>query len=98
MNKPKIFLTRRLPPESMRRLESESHLSHGDLDRVLTHQEIIDGVRDADGLLCLLTDQIDSEVLDSNPNLKVVANYAVGFNNIDVQAATERGIAVTNTP
>lgn len=98
MDKPKIFLTRRLPPESMRRLESESQLSHGDLDRVLSRQEIIEGVRQADGLLCLLTDQIDSEVLDSNPNLKVVSNYAVGFNNIDVQAATERGIAVTNTP
>ena len=46
----------------------------------------------------MLTDQIDAEILDANPNLKVVANYAVGFNNVDVAAATERKIPVTNTP
>ncbi|MCL4154032.1 UNVERIFIED_CONTAM: hypothetical protein GTU68_051994 [Idotea baltica] len=67
-------------------------------DRCLTKQEIIDAVRDVDGLLCLLTDTIDVDVLDANPNLKVVANYAVGFNNVDVPAATERKIPVTNTP
>lgn len=98
MTKPKIFLTRRLPPDSMARLESESILSHGDLDRELTREELIAGVRSVDGLLCLLTDRIDAEVMDANPNLKVISNYAVGYNNIDVDAATERNIAVTNTP
>ncbi|MCA9137083.1 MAG: D-glycerate dehydrogenase [Planctomycetales bacterium] len=98
MSKPKIFLTRRLPLASMQRLEAESQLSYGDLDRALSRKEIIEGIRDVDGLLCLLTDQIDAEVMDANPNLKVVSNYAVGFNNIDVQAATQRNIAVTNTP
>lgn len=98
MSKPKIFLTRRLPPSCMERLAQEASLSHGDLDRELTRDELLGGVRDVDGLLCLLTDRIDTELLDVNPNLKVVSNYAVGYNNIDVAAATERGIAVTNTP
>lgn len=98
MTKPEIFLTRRLPPLTMERLASESILSHGDLDRALTRSELIDGVQGVDGLLCLLTDVIDAELLDVNPKLCVVSNYAVGYNNIDVAAATARQIAVTNTP
>ena len=82
----------------MQRLESQAILSHGDLDRQLTQQELADGIRDVDGMICLLTDRVDSELLDANPNLKVVSNYAVGYNNIDVDAATARNIAVTNTP
>ena len=53
---------------------------------------------DIQGLLCLLTDRIDAEVMDAAPKLKVISNYAVGYDNIDVQAATERGIIVSNTP
>ncbi|QEF99684.1 Putative 2-hydroxyacid dehydrogenase [Stieleria maiorica] len=82
----------------MERLSAEAHLCHGDLDRALTREELIDGVRDVEGLICLLTDQIDAEVLDAAGNLKVVSNYAVGYNNIDVDAATQRNVAVTNTP
>ena len=67
-------------------------------DRVLTKKEIIKGVKGKDGLLCLLTDSIDAEIMDAGPGLKMVSNYAVGFNNVDVKAATERGILVTNTP
>jgi len=98
IKKPKIFLTRELPPESMRILSEASELTFNQEDRVLSKQEIIRGVRDADGLLCLLTDSIDEEILEAAPNLKVVANFAVGFNNIDVAAATRRRIPVTNTP
>jgi glyoxylate reductase len=67
-------------------------------DRFLSKAEIIAGIQDVDGLLCLLTDTIDDEILAANPQLKVVANFAVGFNNIDVAAATRRRILVTNTP
>lgn len=67
-------------------------------DRVLTKAEIIEGIKDKDALLCLLTDTIDGELMDANLNLKVISNYAVGFNNIDVDAATQRGIPITNTP
>ncbi len=97
-DKPKIFLTRQLPPDSMAILHEQSILTMNAEDRVLNKQEIIDGVTAVDGLLCLLTDTIDDEILAANPNLKVVANFAVGFNNIDVAAATKRGIPVTNTP
>lgn len=82
----------------MRTLDQQTQLSMNGEDRYLSKDEIIDAVRDVDGLLCLLTDTIDADILDANPNLKVVANYAVGFNNVDVPAATERKIPVTNTP
>ena len=96
--KPKIFLTRELPPETMAILRDQSVLTMNPHDRYLDKQEIIDGVRKVVGLLCLLTDAIDDEILAAGSNLKVVANFAVGFNNIDVSAATRRKIPVTNTP
>ncbi|WP_372724937.1 2-hydroxyacid dehydrogenase [Novipirellula sp.] len=95
---PRIFLTRELPPASMKRLREYSQLTMNDEDRSLSKQELLEGLQGVDGLLCQLTDIIDDEVLASNPNLKVVSNYAVGFNNVDVAAATKRKIAVTNTP
>ena len=55
-------------------------------------------IADCDGLVSLLTDRIDGELLDAAPRLKVVSNFAVGFNNIDVPAATARGVCVGNTP
>jgi glyoxylate reductase len=62
--------------------------------REILEQEI----SDVDGLFCLLTETIDEELLNKGKNLKIVSNMAVGYNNIDVKAATERGIMVTNTP
>ena len=97
-SKPKVFLTRELPSESMRILQEQSQLTVNPHDRYLSKDEIIAGVKDADGLLCLLTDTIDGDIMDANPNLRVIANFAVGFNNIDVAAATARKIPVTNTP
>ena len=96
--KPKIFLTRQLPPDSMRILSEGSELTMNPDDRYLTKDEIIAGIQGVDGLLCLLTDTIDADILDANTDLIVVANYAVGFNNVDVAAATQRKIPVTNTP
>ena len=98
MNKPKVFLSRELPAAVMERLQEEVELTVNPDDRVLSKQEIMEGIRGKDALLCLLTDQIDREVLSVNPDLKIVANYAVGYNNIDVQAATDMGISVSNTP
>lgn len=98
MNKPKVFLTRKLPPSVMARLDEEVELTVSPDDRVLSKEEIIEGVKGKDALLCLLTDPIDREVFSANPKLKIVANYAVGYNNIDVEAAAEMGIPVSNTP
>jgi glyoxylate reductase len=96
--KPKILLTRPLPPTTMEFLQAESDLTFNPDDRVLSREELIAGMAGQDGLLCTLMDGIDGELLDSNPNLKVVANYAVGYNNIDVDAASARKIPVSNTP
>ncbi|MEQ9288643.1 MAG: D-glycerate dehydrogenase [Cyclobacteriaceae bacterium] len=96
--KPKIFLTRELPPKAMERLRQHTDLEMNTEDRVLTKEEIIKGVKGKDALLCLLTDAIDGDIMDANPGLKIIANYAVGYNNIDIEAATKRHIPVSNTP
>ena len=68
-------------------------------DRAFTHAELVNAVADADAIVCLLTDRIDAEVLGAGaPRLRVVANVAVGFDNIDVAAATSLGVVVCNTP
>lgn len=94
----KIFITRRLPEAAMQILEEHFELRCNPDDRVLTKKEILDGTKWSDLLLCLLTDEIDAEILRVNSNLKAVINYAVGFNNIDIQEANRLNIPVTNTP
>ena len=96
--KKKVFVTRRIPQPGLDMLQERYEVVINPHNRVLNKDELIDGVRAADGLLCLLTDEITAEIMDVNPNLKVISNYAVGYNNIDVAAATQRGIMVTNTP
>lgn len=96
--KPRVYLTRELPAESMQILREASQLTVNPHDRPVTRPELLEGVREVDGLLCLLHDEIDGEVMDAGKHLKVIANFAVGFNNIDVSAATERKLPVTNTP
>jgi glyoxylate reductase len=96
--RPKVFVTRRIPEPGLAMLREKCDIEVNPEDRVLTKAEIIEGIKDKDALLCLLTDTIDGELMDANLNLKVISNYAVGFNNIDVDAATQRGIPITNTP
>lgn len=96
--KQKVFVTRRIPQAGLDLLEKEFDVTVNPDNRVLTKEEVIKGVKEADALLCLLTDEIDAEVMDANKNLKIIANYAVGYNNIDVGEATKRKIPVTNTP
>lgn len=97
--KPHILVTRRLPRLAMELLEENFHVECNPNDRGFTHNELLQHVKGKQGLLPLLTDSIDSEVMDSaGKGLKIIANYAVGYNNIDLEAATARKIAVTNTP
>lgn len=96
--KPKVFVTRKLPEKALEMIRAECDMEINPHDRVLTKEELISGISDKDGMLCLLTDEIDEEVIDSGRNLRIIANYAVGYNNIDVSAATKRKIPVTNTP
>ncbi|HHE41327.1 MAG TPA: D-glycerate dehydrogenase [Dehalococcoidia bacterium] len=74
----------------------EVRLSAG--EGYMSRAELTEALKDADGVVTLLNEKIDAELMDGAPRLKVIANYAVGYNNVDVVAATERGIIVTNTP
>ena len=97
--KAKVLVTRRLPPKAMALLEENFQVVCNPHDRALARAELMENVKGKDGLLPLLTDRIDGEVMDAAGEvLKVIANYAVGYNNIDMDAATCRKIAVTNTP
>ncbi|RLI10707.1 D-glycerate dehydrogenase [Candidatus Bathyarchaeota archaeon] len=99
MSKPKVYVTRQLFDEALGILERHAEVEVFDgVDNPAPRDLILSKVREVDGLLCLLTDKIDSEVIEAGRNLKVISNYAVGFNNIDVEAATRHGIYVTNTP
>jgi len=99
LDKPKVYVTRQLFDEALEvlRKEAEVEVFEG-IDNPAPGELILSKVRNVEGLLCLLTDRIDLKVLESGRKLKVISNYAVGFNNIDVEAATRRGIYVTNTP
>ena len=83
----------------MELLEESFQMECNPHNRVLLREELLDAVRGKEGILSLLTDTMDGEVMESaGKSLKMIANYAVGFNNIDVSAATKRKIAVSNTP
>ncbi|MBI4262377.1 D-glycerate dehydrogenase [Candidatus Uhrbacteria bacterium] len=97
----RIFVTRKIPEVGLQRLRAEKDFDVvvSPKDRVLTRAELKKGVKGADAILSLLTDRIDGEILDAaGKQLKIVANYAVGFDNVDLAAAKERRIVVTNTP
>jgi glyoxylate reductase len=99
LQKPKVYVTRQLFPEAIKILEKVAQVEvfEGEDDPV-PRDLLLKKVEKIDGLLPMLTDNINAELMDRAKNLKVVSNYAVGYNNIDVDAATERGIMVTNTP
>ncbi|WP_425060724.1 Putative 2-hydroxyacid dehydrogenase [Sporomusa carbonis] len=96
--KQKVFVSGLIPQIAADMLSKHFEVTmHNDL-RLLSKQEIIDGLAGKDALLCLLSDNIDADIINSNPNLKIIANYGAGFNNIDVATATAKKIPVTNTP
>lgn len=99
MSKPKVFITRRIPDPGLNMIYEECEVDLWDKDLPPTKEELLQHVPGVDGLLTLLSDPIDAEVIQAaGDNLKVISNYAVGFNNIDVLEATQRKIAVGNTP
>ncbi|MEP7271379.1 MAG: D-glycerate dehydrogenase [Acidobacteriota bacterium] len=98
MIRPRIFLTRALPPTVLERLSELCDYDLPDPDKPFTREALIDGVREAHGLISLLTDRVDREVINAAKRLRIIANVAVGYNNIDIAAASERDIVVTNTP
>lgn len=99
---PRIFVTRMIPERGLQLLyeafgRDAVHIAPQ--DGVIAREDLLAGARGADALLPILTDMVDAEVMDAaGPNLKIIANFAVGYNNVDVMAATQRSIAVSNTP
>jgi len=96
-----IYITRHIPEGGISLLRDAGHtVEVSSKDGVLTRDELLTALKAKpyDAVLCLLTDVIDGEVFDAVPTAKIFANYAVGFNNIDIAAAAERGVTITNTP
>ncbi|MCJ7634414.1 D-glycerate dehydrogenase [Candidatus Bathyarchaeota archaeon] len=99
MAKPKVYVTsNEVPEKALQILRSVSNVKMNLKEGPPTRQTLLKEVSDVEGLFCLLTEKIDSELMDVAKRLKVVANMAVGYDNIDVAEATKRGIMVTNTP
>ena len=98
MIRPALYVTRLLPEPVMAAIRQQYRLIVEPTDLPPTPDEQRRGLAQADALICTLTDRIDGTLLSEASRLKIVANYAVGYNNIDLAAARERGIVVTNTP
>jgi len=96
----KVFVTRLIPEAGLALLRKEAEVDvwSGPEDEAPSKEEILHGIKKADVLLCLLTEEIDRTVMEANPKLLGIADHAVGYNNIDVEIATQLGIPVTNTP
>lgn len=93
-----VFVTRKLPGQGLERLRDLCEVTVFPEDRNMTKEELLEIIPGQDAVITMLANPIDSEVIGAGQKLKVIANYAVGFNNIDLAAATARGIAVVNTP
>lgn len=98
MAKPKVFVTRVIPDAGLRLLRDrcEAEVWPGELPPA--RDEVMQRVPELEGILALLTDRMDAELMDAAPKLRVISNYAVGFDNVDLPAASQRGIPVGNTP
>lgn len=97
--KKKVFVTRPIPQAALDKLFAEFDVTMNEEDRVLSREELLEGVKGMDGVLCLLTDTINDEVFKAaGDQCKIFANYAVGYNNINTEDATANGVIVTNTP
>jgi glyoxylate reductase len=96
---PRVFVSRRIPDEGLSRVSSATQADIWPDEMPPSRDELLRRVEGVDGFLSLLTDRVDDELLDrAGPGLRVVSNYAVGFDNVDVAACTRRGVAVGNTP
>ena len=98
---PKIYITRKIPEIGIQMLKDKGYeVDINPKDRPLKEKELVSALKkkNYDAVLCLLTEQIGAKIFDSVPTAKIFANYAVGFNNIDVEEAKKRRVTITNTP
>jgi glyoxylate reductase len=98
MAKPKVFVARKMAQEALDMIADATEMELWEDELPPPHDVLLNKVKDIDGLLSLLTDKVDAELMDAAPRLKIVSNMAVGFDNINVPEATKRGILVGNTP
>jgi glyoxylate reductase len=98
MTKPKILVTRAVFPEVIERLQRQFDVESNQEDRIFSADELASKVRDKDALFTTSSERMSAELIAAAPKLKAICNMAVGYNNIDVDAATRAGIMVTNTP
>ncbi|HEV2238394.1 MAG TPA: D-glycerate dehydrogenase [Ktedonobacterales bacterium] len=98
MAKPRVFVTRVIPSAGLDRVRAACDATVWEDELPPPRDVLLRATHDADGLLSLLTDAVDAALMDACPQLRVVSNFAVGYDNIDIPAATERGIVVGNTP
>ena len=96
--KPKVFVCRELTGDDIERLREVADVTVWPESRPPTRDELLDQARDADGLITMVTERVDDDLLDRCPSVRVVANVAVGYDNFDVPAITRRGVAAGNTP
>ncbi|MHA1577838.1 MAG: 2-hydroxyacid dehydrogenase [Candidatus Thorarchaeota archaeon] len=96
--KDRIFVTRNIPGKGLKLLSEKFEVDVWEKQTPPTREQIVDRAQDAIGVVTLLSDVIDKKMIQSLPKLKVISQYAVGYDNIDISSSTERGIIVTNTP
>ena len=99
MSKPKVFVTRKIPEKGLLPILEAADADVWQDEAPPPYAVLEEKIKDIEGLLCLLTDRIDDSLIQSaGPTLKVISQYAVGYDNINVKAATAQGIPVGNTP
>jgi glyoxylate reductase len=98
MPKPRVLATRPLFPAAQQVLNASCDVQYWTQPERISKQELFGLIKDREGLVCLLTERVDDELLLAAPKLRIAANVAVGFDNIDVSACTKRGVVATNTP
>ncbi|MDU1044162.1 MULTISPECIES: 2-hydroxyacid dehydrogenase family protein [Peptoniphilus] len=94
----KLLITSNIPEDIYNELNKNFDITYHNSNIPLTREEIIEKIKGKDALLCPLSDKIDKDVIDASDNLKIIANYGAGFDNIDINYAREKGIVVTNAP
>jgi glyoxylate reductase len=98
MAKPKVLATRPLFPAAQEILNADCDVEYWTPEERISRDELLRKVKDKEGLVCLLTEKVDTALLNAAPKLRIAANVAVGYDNIDVDACTKRSIVATNTP
>jgi len=94
----RVYVSRPIPEPGLELLRASCDVEVKPTDDLVSHQELLEKVVGRDALLCLLTEKIDEEIIEAGTDLKIIANYAVGYDNVDVACATKHGIWVSNTP